>query len=334
MNEKQLPLYDSPIKGLQFFTLDIIFDDERIKPWFYCNYIQLEWLDDWCIIFSLLQEYYVGIPFIDKQILIRDTISNISVDPIEFLISNINLGWYTQLNLDEYFIPHKIAYKSQHFIHDSLICGYNIAEQKFSLFGYDKNFKLAITYASFEEVRNAYASVGNIIYPEKSGSMAYYNLIFLIRKNKEEEYSMDISCMKELLNDYLQGNNYSLKTKMIHNPPNNKTYGINIYDKLSNCFAEADEKVIEDIRLLRTIYEHKKVMVMRVKYLIDNGYMIRNEYLLSEFIKLEDMSLVLKNLHIKYLLNKDTNILRKIANLLHEMKYKEIDAISSLLRLL
>lgn len=330
-NARQLVLYDTPVASLQFFVLNIIYDEERIKPWFYCNYIQLEWLDDWCITFSILQDYYVGYPYIDKQILIRDTIDNSGIDIVDFLISNINQGWYTHLCFDEYYIPNKESYQKEHIPHDNMICGYDLEKQIFTLFGYADSAKLEVTYAGFDEVRKGYQELAKIIYPDAIGSMQYYNLIFMIKKNMDLIYRIDVDYLEKSLEDYLYGRTYAEHFRMIKNIVSNKIYGLNIYEKLLHAFQEKEEKIIEDIRLLTTLYEHKNIMASRIDYLMETGIIRYDADLLREFEDIKRKTAEIRSIQLYYILGRNQNILQKISQNLYDLRQKEESAIEQLI---
>ncbi len=331
--EKQLTIYETPIKGVQYFALSIIFGDKRILPWFFSNYIQLEWIYNKDIVdryikFSYFEEYYIGIPFINKQIFIREVISD--TDVVRFLIRNIDAGWYTQLCLDEYYIPGKTSFQDNHYGHDNLICGYNLTKEIFTLFGYNNDRKLGFSYASFEQIRNAYASTDIELFPVIPNSFSYGNLIFLIKPDEEVSYSLDLNCIEKLLKEYLNGSNFAIRNDLIYNPTDEKLYGMNIYDELISRFRNYVESVVEDIRLLHTIYEHKKVMVMRIKYLKELSY-IPPETSMDEFDLLEKKAQIARNLQLKYVFLLNTDLLDKIADILVDMKHIEAEAIKKLI---
>ncbi len=329
-DSRQLVLYDAPVACLQYFVLNIIYNEKKILPWLYCNYIQLEWLDDWCISFSVLQDYYVGYPYIDKQILIRDTFDNMNMDIVDFLISNIDQGWYTHLCLDDYYIPNKYFYNKEHIPHESMFCGYDKRKQVFTIFGYSVD-GLKITKATFDEVRTAYHELGKIIYPEAIDSLQHYNIIFMIKKNMGHDYILDVEYLRKSLTGYLNSSVYAENFRMIRNILPNKTYGMKIYDKLIHEFQMEVEKTITDIRLLTTVYEHKEIMAMRVGYLMETDVIPNDKELLSDFLDIKDIALKMKKLQLYYFLGKSKRALRMITDSLLQLQEKEYAAINQLL---
>lgn len=327
--EKQLPIFDTPVKSLQFFVLCTIFNEEKIMPWFYCNYIQLEWLDGWCVNFSLLQEYYVGYPYIDKQIIIRDSIKNINI--IDFIISNVKRGWYTHLCLDEYFVPEKSSYKHKHYSHDNMVCGFNQKEKYLYIYGYCSNKELKLTQITFSDFEKAYNNLDKITYSRISNTMKYYNQIFMIKKNLNVEYKMDIEFMKKSMNEYLTSMQYADGLRMFKSKNDNKIYGIAILDKLINAFWEGDKHIITDLRLLTTVCEHCSIMAMRVNYLMENNYINMEKNFLDKFYLLEKQALEIKRLQLYYLVGKKKVVLKKIANHLNDMKNSEKELFGELL---
>ncbi len=152
----------------------------------------------------------------------------------------------------------------------------------------------------------------------------------MIKRKENVQYKFDICCVKELLSEYVTGNNFSLRKRMVNNVSTDVVYGINIYDKLIHEYSENNQEIIEDVRLLHTIYEHKTIMVMRVRFLIDNKY-LQNEGLLSEVKELEQMAFSLKYSQMKYLIDQDRYIIDQMIKTIYQLKNKEINVIKRLL---
>lgn len=302
---KILPLYTSPVKGLQYFVLETSFNNEKILPWFFSNYIQLEWTENWCINFSLLQDFYVGYPFIDKQILTRNSLKGNNI--IDFFINNINYNWYTHLILDEFFVPNKLAYQKEHFFHDNMICGYDKTKKNFVVYGYSDNLTLGISYISFEQIEHAYYNLDSLSTFPYDEKMNYENTIFMIRKNENMKYDLNMELISESLLEYIHSFSYAKHFKMFQNLNNGKVYGINVIEKLIMEFERGNTEIIEDIRLLTTIYEHNLIMKMRVEFLMNKNYIAYDEILLQKFEKVFQWASMAKNLQLYYVYGKKQN---------------------------
>ncbi|SHO53813.1 hypothetical protein SAMN02745217_04298 [Anaerocolumna xylanovorans DSM 12503] len=284
--------------------------------------------------FSLLEKNYTGIPYLETQKINRDFIKYNNLNICDLLINNITCGCYTQLCLNEFYIPTKAAYTNRNFIHDNLITGFDKEHRQFKLLGYNKENKLSLSTVAFEEVEKAFLTIDSLLDNSLGvGSMDYVTHIFMLTKKEGISYTLDKICIKEALVDYLYGNSYDEKFRMINNPNRKKLFGMNVYPELSRHFLERDSRALNDIRILHLIYEHKKVMVMRIRFLFDNKCMKEDSLLLDEFMEIEKKALVLRNLHIKYLISKETLILDIIAADLISLYKEERILIEKLIKL-
>ena len=102
-------------------------------------------------------------------------------------------------------------------------------------------------------------------------------------------------------------------------------YGMHCYVLLSIHI----EKLISDgnyrinWRLFTLLYDHKLVMYDRISYLMNNRYICHDEPTLQLFYRLLEDAKVMRNLYLKYIITRDTNILRKILTCIFEMQQFE-----------
>lgn len=74
---------------------------------------------------------------------------------------------YCYIVLDEYYISAKKDFNNRHFIHQSLIYGFDFGKQEFLAVAFNKNDKLDVLRYKYEEVKNAFcknAEVQSIIF--------------------------------------------------------------------------------------------------------------------------------------------------------------------------
>jgi hypothetical protein len=86
-----------------------------------------------------------------------------------------------------------------------------------------------------------------------------------------------------------------------------------------------------DIRMLHLLYEHKILMEMRVKYLLEYNYISEKYINLSEFEDIKDKFLQLRNVAIRYMINKKDELLYDIANRLHVLILSDKELLKKLL---
>lgn len=77
---------------------------------------------------------------------------NLSVKKVIDIISS---GYYCGVMLDEFFIPQRPSYQTNHFCHDNYIYGYNRDEQIFYSLGFIKKGVISLSTFSFKEFKIA-----------------------------------------------------------------------------------------------------------------------------------------------------------------------------------
>lgn len=105
----------------------------------------------------------------------------------------------------------------------------------------------------------------------------------------------------------------------------NLDFGMQIYTTLLNYAKETlEHKVMFDIRPFHLLYDHKKIMTLRFKYLYDNQHLIElNQEHIDEFTAIELKAKILVNLAIKYNLTKDTSISESLQTLITNIENEE-----------
>lgn len=73
------------------------------------------------------------------------------------------------------------------------------------------------------------------------------------------------------------------------------------------------------------LYDHKRIMNLRFKYLYDQGYLKNDNNNIIVFNEIETKANTIVNLVIKYYFAQDTNIINRIINLLDEIQVKEFN---------
>jgi len=104
-------------------------------------------------------------------------------------------------------------------------------------------------------------------------------------------------------------------------------FGINIYDELRKCMMLISENEIgADRRPFFIINEHKKIMVNRLLFLYQTGF-IKNYQVTNLYNEIEIQTELMLNLMLKYLVHNDKRILEKIDGLLEITKKQEKEAL-------
>ncbi len=160
-------------------------------------------------------------------------------------------GIYIQANINEQYIPGKVAYNSYKYYHDSLIIGYNDKEQVFTLFTRLSDHNMYVIDVSYSDVQKSLIEKGSW---------------YLLFEYTPSEVKLDIPLIRQELSHYFyssQSSNFVRGTR----------YGINALVYLCE-FLVRQQKHNEDMdyRLTRGLAEHKSLMLNMCKYLNSNGY--------------------------------------------------------------
>lgn len=167
----------------------------------------------------------------------------------------LDQGYYVCFQgVDDYYIDGKTFYKERHFIHDGLICGYNQEDKTYCMYAYDKKWiyqKFWTPQKSFDAGRKAAAKKGN------------FGTICGI-KAKDEQIELDCRLIIKNIKNYLDSS-----MEKYPNTEKGDVYGIVVHDYIAMYIDKIYNGDIEhenmDNRILRLIWEHKKVMYERLK---------------------------------------------------------------------
>ncbi len=163
-------------------------------------------------------------------------------------------GYYVCFGgVDDYYVKGKSWYKVRHFRHDGLICGYNRLDKTYCIYAYDSNWvyrKFWTPQSAFDRGREA------ILKKEGHGE------IHGIRAKSERAVFSPETAYKKLL-EYL---NSSLEKYPIDGTGN--VFGIIVQEYIAMYIGRLYDGSIPyermDRRVLRLIWEHKKVMLERI----------------------------------------------------------------------
>lgn len=145
--------------------------------------------------------------------------------------------------------------------------------------------------------------------------------------------SFDPKLLIDYLKEYINSENSSYKYRALSHFKTEKCFGISLYDYYS---SEYTDDFIFDYRISYILYEHKLIMVDRLKFLYERNYLTNKEYkeLTKVFNVLLEKSEIIKNLIIKYKILPNEKTKKSIINNLIEMKSIEAPIIRELIKFL
>lgn len=265
--------------------LCVVLADERLLPWFYehfiniysmideSGYLKLEFLEYRAPYKEMMYEVYLGYHFLEKETSI-----------VDFIIDKINRGYYAICHVDEYYLPVKPSYQKEHFVHHSIIYGYDNTNRKLIAIGFNSEQILAQITFDYDDFITAFEN-GKLYY-QISAPWASNNAVELLKlKDYPDRYPFDINRFLNQLEAYLSSVgdqavifSYMMDEKKIK-------YGLSVYDEIIRHLGEILTGVISiDYRAIHLLTEHKRGILNRLRF-IQGEYQIDGafEEMLQEY---------------------------------------------------
>jgi len=289
--KKELAMHEPMIKGFNIYgsLFSILKDTEEVKNWICNNFIQLRYLGgDNVVFFETYRQTLYNCPNITVSRVCRNQLKlKWSNDILNFVKEMIDENYYVLLYIDRYYITsmnrtcsstHELFIYGYDFDNKVLFCADNIAEGQYRQF-----------QCPMDEFEKAYWSL-----PDNT----YWTDIHCITT----EFSSDIldkiklPIIYKLLKDYINSD----VTVIFGERFSIQTYGFQIHNEINNNIKniEANKKI--DIRPIYTIFEHKDVMIYRLKCL--NEFLETDKFdpLIKAYMEIRDLYEIISGLIVKY----------------------------------
>lgn len=241
---------------------------EKYLPWYYSNFIQ---------VFSLTNERgYIELNYLEPRDCCSEIVDMICLgypllkhvnNIVDYIIENINMGYYLIINADEYNLPNKWAYNKVHFVHPSLIYGYDNKEKQLKAIGFRQNVFEEITF-DYSEFIQAFEN-GRIHYKD-SAPWCEWSAIQLLRPKKfEMDYPFSNERFVKELKNYLYSIGDSVKLYSFEYCEEGIEFGFQVHDVIIRGLENLVEgKITLDYRAIHLAAEHKKCIYDRIGYVI------------------------------------------------------------------
>lgn len=333
MTAVKLPIYESPIRGRLHLTypLAILLNYKECWDWFHSNYIQLvcqkqlthETLN---LMFYLPDaiEWRFNYIWLERKIINPKLLVRSNIDVNELIMDHIDQGYYSKIELNDYYLPNKPEYLKVNKTHLNFIYGYSNNSEFYTL-GFNKGSSYGESTITFSQLTDAY-------YNNHSYEHSHFGDIYFFKKSERVSYEIDMNNIKEQLQDYISSRNSSKKYTVIHNAENEQVFGMAIYNCLLDyidCLSKED--IHYDIRNFHILWEHKVCMIARLEYLIQKGYLVASNEIITQYKDIERSTLILRNLMLKFSSSKDVSILEKVKVRILDIMLKEKELILYLL---
>ncbi|WMJ86462.1 hypothetical protein [Anaerocolumna sp. MB42-C2] len=337
---KVLPMQYPQITCYPFHAnlLSVVGNYQESIPWFYNYYIQLEVKRNYEN--GVRLDFYTTLlwkccPWIYFQRLSRDFILRKWDSIIDFIIDSIDLGYYVYFIANYFYIPISKNYNQYHKVHDIFIFGYDKNTQMFDVADFFRDGIYEYAKVPFSCINIAYNSLS-----ECSKQHDWLNGVELIsffkrseyHNNKELDYRFDPALVKSFICDYITSSNTLEKYKIpTEKWKRNWVYGVEIYDFLIEYLEQlSSNKVPFDTRPFAVLNDHKKLMMMRIKFMGENSFLYNWKDLYQDYSNVLNRASILKGLWIKYSISSDKKLLNRMILIINEIKKIEIDVLTSL----
>lgn len=300
--------------------------------WIFCNYIQLGCTRDFTSHLDLPVDFFLGIrnfdrnyhvntPLINSQKINRNLINKGFKDIVDFVKQAIDMRYYVDVILNERYVPDREAYGWKDFPHGNLITGYSDADEVFEVAGYDQHKRFKKMPVSYDTFRTAYYACD---YVDEN--------IFLYGISEYSEYAFDLSVIVNQLDMYLNARSPYKNYGLHQNERDDLAFGVEVYECIKKNFGMGYR--CDDLRPLNLLWEHKRMMQLRIDYLHFEKKCLSKEdyqYFRLEFDNIEKKAFLLRNMQIKYQKTSDKELINRIITELDSMKNVEMAVLRQML---
>ncbi|HEX3046701.1 MAG TPA: hypothetical protein VHY08_18245 [Bacillota bacterium] len=332
LSRVQLPITSTPITVYQYqaYILAVLLNYPECLPWFYSNYIQLEYLKDRDrILLDFTGGWFNDVPWISFHYFEKEDFIKNNQGSHQAIKRFLDEGWYLYSTFDEFYVPSRGMYHKKHSLYDFLLFGYDDGEQDYSILGYGNRGIFEAAPVSYSDFIKAFESALD------------EGMIFFFRKREDFSNDFDQKYLQDMLSDYFYGRDTSARLKFFQRGAiKDKVFGLNTYQCLIEYYQSMfDKHGMNDIksshRFLHALWEHKKCMLLRLEYL-NQRWILKNKaaYFSGSYRKLENDALILRNTMLKFSLREDRRLLEIIINLLQEMWRLETKIVEELIQVL
>jgi hypothetical protein len=264
---------DIPVRSYlnHAFPLSIVAADSNHVDALYASFIQMFFPDNKLeydrvlMLPSLMTPDWERLGFLETTVLdSHDERFGRHESLVNALVDLINQGQYIELHIDEYFLPGRPLHDNTHSVHDNLILGFDLSARVFVLAGYGRDYELAAI--GFEDIARAFHHMPRTELKRR--------FVRTIRPRPRAAASFDLAGMISQLEDYVASrptiSPEAMRRADLYWQARRftGTWGLDAYDAFIEYLLRTsrDGKLL-DLRVTRTLWEHKACMLARLKYL-------------------------------------------------------------------
>ncbi len=316
---------------------------DKYLPWYFNNFIQVFSFTDsnGYVELNYLEPRDCFIEIADVVCLGYHLLKN-EKSILEFIIEKLNMGYYLVMNVDEFYLPNKWDYQKNHFVHSSLIYGYDNTTKQIKAIGFNQERLFTGLTFDYSEFTDAYEN-GKIHY-KNYAPWCDWSAVQLIRpKSFDGEFPFSTTRFINELEDYLLSRSDLRRLYSFEYQPEQVEYGFKAYDVLiGNLHRLLEGKLTIDYRALHLLSEHKKCLYDRLGYVISKYQLsgkitgLHKQYMgiveRWNDIRLEYLAQSFAEFDAKRLSQEQKSMLHSVINKINEVKKTEYEILQKVVK--
>lgn len=264
------------------FPLAVLLTEERLRPWFLERFVQLvaaTYVDDdgrvelWLDLAEREHAYSEVLVEIPLDLRLAGPVDSV----IDILRGHVDAGFYPVILLDEYHLPQKRCHQDHHFVHPTLVHGYDDGGRRLATLGFDRHMRFGPIILGYDDVASAWRAAtdaverGDVVPPKHRG------VITLLRPRPfRSAYPFDLRRFTDRLGGYLDAELDSAEAYFGHacqlgpaawsdpGAPQVRS-GMDVYDVLDIHLELLTEgRLTMDYRHMQVLHQHKLLLHERL----------------------------------------------------------------------
>ena len=238
---------------------------------------------------------------------------------LSFLIRLINDGAYVEVSLDEYYLPAKSTFGTTHYLHPTLVYGYDTVRQVVLAVGFH-NYQYRQFEIQFDDLQNAYSS-----FVERQSKKSADLACTIIRvKPSAASCVYNPSLLVDSLRDYLLSIRYdtNIFTWYEDRYEDLIQFGISTYDALIRSMNHPAVYPV-DYRSFHLLAEHKRELYKKFTFFNSYYGSKEDEALIAEFHDAVTMSEIVRLKYMKQTMRGSRPDYAFFADALQQLNKKE-----------
>lgn len=278
------------------------------------NFTQLTYRKGKSIPFNFYYPSFDSWTCVDIHDIIRgDYAKHWSLSVVDCVKRSIDNGGYVYSMVDEYYVPHRNTYQRSHFIHDILIYGYD--EHTLCALGYDEHGHYVETTLSDKEFDDAFHAV----------QPGRYTVFFSYASYNQYHFEPEFNL--QMIRDYVesQPTSWIVPFTAVHREA---AWGMGaVLGMLEHSKQTIMEGKKLDIRFFNLYLEHKKLMDLRIRLLLEAWN--RKDFV--DYTHIYEDAATIKNLAIKANVMRSASAFDKIEKMLRKNLSEEREILNAVL---